>query len=182
MAKLLAGHGAAVVDDDGIAREVVEPGSPGLLAIVAAFGAGVLTPDGTLDRHRLGAAVFADAEQRRRLEAITHPLIRARTAELVTDAVRRHPPLVAVDVPLLYEVGAEDDYPDGVLLVYADAATQLRRLQERDRLDPAAAGERLAAQLPIDSKLRRATWVIDNRGSPAETAAAVDRWWRQTLG
>ena len=182
MATLLAGHGAVVVDADRIAREVVEPGSPGLTAVVAAFGEEVLTSDGRLDRGRLGASVFADAQRRRLLEAITHPLIRARTAELVAEALGRHPPLVAVDVPLLFEVDGAEDYPDGVLLVYADAQTQMRRLEARDHLDRAAAEQRLAAQLPIDTKLARATWVIDNRGTPAETAAAVERWWRDAAG
>lgn len=181
VAGMLARRGARVVASDHIAREVVEPGTPGLAAVVEAIGAGYLTAGGALDRQRLGAAIFADPALRRRLEEITHPLIRARSAELVAEAAASRPPLIAVDVPLLFETGAEARFPDGVMLVYADPATQLRRLQEREQLSPEAAAQRLAAQLPIDAKRSLATWVIDNRGSSEETEAQVESWWRANV-
>ena len=178
VAGMLAGHGAAVVDADRIAREVVEPGTAGLEAVIAAFGRQFLTPGGGLDRGALAEIVFADAESRRRLEAITHPLILGRMAGEVAALARSDAPLVVVDHPLLFEGGHQSEFPDGVLLVYADAATQLRRLRERGGLSDAAARQRLAAQLPIDGKRDLATWVIDNRGSRADTRRAVDAWWR----
>jgi dephospho-CoA kinase len=182
VAAMLVRRGAALVDSDLVAREVVEPGTPGLAAVVEAFGPGVLNAQRGLDRDRLGALVFADPVQRRRLEAIVHPLIRARTRALVDRAVSAGGLLVVVDIPLLYETGGEGRFPDGVLLVYADRATQLRRLTELRGLDPEAAGRMLAAQLPIDVKLPRATWVIDNRGTPEASEAQVERWWRRVVG
>jgi dephospho-CoA kinase len=178
---MLGRRGAVVVDSDRVAREVVEPGTPGLAALTAAFGEGILAAGGTLDRARLADAVFADAALRWRLEDVLHPLIRARTEELTGEALASGAPLVVADVPLLFETGGGERFPDGVMLVYADRETQLRRLAERERLDLAAAERRLAAQLPIDSKLSLATWVIDNRGGLAATEAQVERWWRETV-
>src|ERR1039458_2291736 len=171
---MLAGRGAAVVDADRIAHEVVEPGTAGLEAVIGAFGSAVVTATGELDRARLAGIVFADAESRHRLEALTHPLILARVADQVAELVLSAPPLIAVGVPLLLEVGRSSDFPGGVLLVYADAATQLRRLRERDGLGDEAGRQRLAAQLSIEQKRGLGTWVTDNGGSRAVTEAAVD--------
>jgi len=182
VAAMLAERGAAVVDSDRVAREVVEPGTAGLAAVVSAFGDGVVDGTGRLDRARLAALIFADPGRRRRLEEILHPLIRTRTLELAAAATAAGPPLIAVDVPLLFEVGRQRDFPDGVMLVYADAATQLQRLREREGLDAEAAARRLAAQLPIDGKRSLATWVIDNRGSLAVTCDQVARWWAENAG
>ena len=178
VAAMLTDRGAAVVDADLIARQVVEPGTAGLEAVAGAFGPEVVTPSGELDRARLAGIVFADAESRHRLEALTHPLILARIDDQVAGLVLSGPPLIAVDVPLLFEGGRQSDFPGGVLLVYADAATQLQRLRERNELDEDAGRQRLAAQLPIERKRELATWVIDNGGSRADTEAAVDPWWR----
>ena len=181
VAAMLTDRGAAVVDADLIARQVVEPGTAGLEAVAGAFGPEVVTPSGELDRARLAGIVFADAESRHRLEALTHPLILARIDDQVAGLVLSGPPLIAVDVPLLFEGGRQSDFPGGVLLVYADAATQLRRLRERNELDEDAGRQRLAAQLPIERKRELATWVIDNGGSRADTEAAVDLWWRDNV-
>lgn len=181
VAAMLAGRGAAVVDSDAVAREVVEPGTPGLAAVVEAFGAEIQDRDGRLDRERLGDLVFADPRRRHLLEAILHPLIRARSAELVAAAAATSPPLVAVDVPLLFEAGRAGSFPDGVLLVYADPATQLRRLRDRTGLDEGPALQRITAQLPIAAKRERATWVIDNSGDREATGAQVARWWQETV-
>ncbi|MGO8685851.1 MAG: dephospho-CoA kinase [Candidatus Dormibacteria bacterium] len=175
---MLVSHGAAAVEADRVAREVVEPGTPGLETVVSAFGAGVLTPAGELDRARLAGVVFADPESRRRLEAITHPLILARMADRIAALAATAAPLIAVDLPLLFETSRRSDFPDGVLLVYADEATQIRRLRQRDGLSDEAARLRVAAQLPIDRKRDAATWVIDNGGSRMDTQNAVDLWWR----
>ncbi len=178
VAQMLSGHGAAVVDADRIAREVVEPGTPGLEMVIAAFGRHLLTAGGELNRGALAEIIFGDVESRRRLEAITHPLILARMASEIAALVGSDAPLVVVEHPLLFERGHQTQFPDGVLLVYADAATQLRRLRERGGLGDAVARQRLAAQLPIDGKRDLATWVIDNRGSRRDTHQAVEAWWR----
>lgn len=160
-AAALRALGAPVIDADRLAREVVAPGQPALAEIVRAFGPDVLEPGGGLDRRRLGAIVFADPEARRRLEAITHPAIRAAMrAEAARLASAGHA-VAFYDVPLLYEVGLERDV-DAVVVVYAPRAVQLARLQRRDGLAPAEAEARLAAQLPIDEKAARADVVVDN--------------------
>src|SRR5919206_24410 len=141
----LAGHGAVVVDADRIAREVVEPGSPGLDAVVAAFGRGVLTADGALDRPALAAVVFADPAARRRLDGIVHPLVRRRAAELERAAREADEDAVVVhDVPLLAETGQAGSY-DLVLVVETPADVRLPRLVARG-LTADDARARIAAQ------------------------------------
>ena len=177
VAGLLVEHGALLVDADRVAREVVLPGEAALAEITARFGGSVLSGDGALDRAALAGVIFADAQARRDLEAITHPRILARIAAQISTGLDGDAPLVVVDIPLFYESHHEAEF-DHVLLVYADQVTQLRRLQSRDGLDTAAAQQRLDAQLPIDSKRGLATWVIDNSGERAATRGQVDRWWK----
>ncbi len=153
---------------------------PALAEIAAEFGPTVLAPDGGLDRAALGAIVFGDEARRRRLEAITHPRIGARIAEQVVAALESPAPLVVMDIPLLFESGREYGL-EGVLVVWCDAATQLARLRTRHQLSEAEARARLAAQLPIDEKRERATWVIDNSGTPADTETQVTRWWSDQI-
>ena len=174
--RMLAARGAAVIDADVLAREAVRPGEPTLERVVEHFGAGILHADGSLDRARLGAIVFADPTARRDLEAITHPRILELMQERIAAAMAGDAPLVVVDIPLLFENGRETLF-EGVLLVYAPADVQVRRLHERNQLDETAALQRLSAQLPIDEKRARATWVIDNSGSPDATQREVDAWW-----
>ena len=178
VARLLAARGAEIVDADVLAREVVEPGSPALAEIAAGFGDSVLTPEGALDRAALGAVVFADPAQRRRLEAITHPRIAALMGERIAAGLASEAPLVVADIPLLFE-GDRVGLVEGVLLVDAPEAVQLRRLMLRDGIDEAAARARVAAQMPLDEKRRLATWVIDNGGTPEHTAAQVATWWER---
>jgi dephospho-CoA kinase len=178
VARLLADRGAVIVDADLLAREVVEPGSPALAEIAARFGGSVLTPEGALDRAALGAVVFADPEERRRLEAITHPRIAALMGERIAEGLASDAPLVVADIPLLFE-NDRDGLVEGVLLVDAPEDVQLRRLILRDGVGEAAARARVAAQMPLTEKRRRATWVIDNGGSPEQTAAQVAAWWER---
>ena len=177
VAGLLAARGAQVVDADRIAREVVEPGTPGLAAVVAAFGRGVLTPDGALDRPALAAVVFADPDARRRLDGIVHPLVRARAAEAVTalpdDAV------VVQDIPLLVETGQAGSY-DLVLVVEADLATRVRRLVGRG-LSEEDARARIAAQATDEQRRAVADVVLRNDGTPEELRAEVDRVWAERV-
>jgi dephospho-CoA kinase len=178
--RMLAAHGATVIDADELAREAVRPGERTLDEVATRFGRDVIQPDGTLDRSRVGEIVFADAEARRDLERITHPRIMELMQERIAAALARPVPLVAVDVPLLFENAREAMF-EGVLLVYAPRDVQLRRLHERNRLDEAAALQRLAAQLPIDEKRDRATWIIDNGDGLDATSRAVDRWWESVV-
>ena len=173
VSRQLAELGCRVIDADVLAREVVAPGEPAWHGIVEAFGREVLRPDGTLDRPRLGALVFADAEKRRRLEAITHPAIQARRDAILADlAARGFDGLVVQDAALLIEVGAARRV-DRLIVVYADRAVQLERLMRRDGLDPAEAERRVASQMPLAEKVKLAHYVIDSSDSREETAAQV---------
>jgi dephospho-CoA kinase len=174
--RMLAARGATVIDADELAREAVRPGEPTLDRVVERFGEDILNPDGSLDRGRLGNIVFADSDARHDLESITHPRIIELTQERIDAALSGTAPLVVVDIPLLFENAREAMF-DGVLLVYAPPDVQVRRLQERNHLDEKAARQRLAAQLPIDDKRARATWIIDNSGDEAAAERAVDAWW-----
>ncbi len=176
-ARLLAREGAVVVDADRVAREIVEPETPGLRAIRRIFGPSVLTADGRLDRDALARIVFSDRGARERLNAILHPLIGAEVDRRVEQALARDPEAVVVyDVPLLFETGAEGRC-DLVVVVYVPTEIQLRRLMLRDALTETDARARLAAQMPIDEKARRADVVLDNRGFPEALEASVRALW-----
>jgi dephospho-CoA kinase len=174
---LLAERGAVIVDADRIAREVVEPGTPGLAAVVAAFGDGVIGADGALDRPALAAVVFADPEARARLDGIVHPLVRARATELAAaapaDAVVVH------DIPLLVETGQAGRY-ELVLVVRADPEVRVARLVQRG-LTEADARARIAAQATDEQRAAVADVVLDNSGTRAELAAQVDRFWTERV-
>ncbi len=176
VSELLRDHGAVIVDYDQIAREVVEPGTPGLAAIVERFGPEVLGADGSLDRPALGAIVFADESARRDLEAITHPAVRARAAELEG---RAGPGDVVVhDIPLLAESGERGPY-DVVVVVDVPREVQVDRLV-RDRgmsLDEARA--RIGAQASRDDRAAVADVIVDNSGSLEELTARVRDLWRE---
>jgi len=162
VAALLRELGAVVVDSDQLAREVVEPGTPGLAAVVEAFGERVLTDDGRLDRAALGAVVFADPDLRRRLEAILHPLIRARSAEIAAAA----PPgaLVVHDIPLLVESGQADRF-DAVLVVDVPVQTQVDRMVRERGWTRQDAEARVRAQASREERRAVATYVLDNTGT-----------------
>lgn len=162
VAALLADRGAVVVDADRIAREVVEPGTPGLAAVAEEFGPEVLTDDGRLDRTALGAVVFADEDARRRLEAILHPLIRARSAEI--EAAAGPGVLVVHDIPLLVESGQAELF-DAVLVVDVPVPTQVERMTGDRGWTREQAQARVAAQADRETRLRAATHVIDNTGT-----------------
>ena len=173
VARLLAERGAEVVDADVLAREVVAPDTPGLAAVVEAFGPGVLTAEGALDRRALAGIVFDDPEARARLDGIVHPLVRARARELIAalppDAV------VVQDIPLLVETGQSGSF-DLVLVVEADVDTRVARLADRGLTEDDARA-RVAAQATDEQRRAVADVVLDNSGSPADLAAQVDRFW-----
>jgi len=172
VAQMFSQLGAIVIDADKLAREVVEPGQPALDEIAATFGPQVLLPDGRLDRPKLGEIIFADPAQRAKLDAITHPRIRARMEEEIK--VRRSGPgVLIVDIPLLYE-NDRGRSVERVIVVWVDPQTQLQRLRERDGLTADAARQRIAAQMPLEAKRARADHVIDNSGTRADTQAQVE--------
>ena len=170
----LRARGVPVVDADALARAAVAPGTPALAEIARLFGAGVLAPDGSLDRKKLGAVVFADAAARKRLEAVTHPAVRAAMAEETARLASAGHPLAFYDTPLLYEVGL-DRILDCVVVVWAPRDLQRARLQGRDGLGADEAEARLAAQLPIDEKAARADFVVENAGAPEDLGPKADR-------
>lgn len=177
--RMLRELGAQVLDADVIAREVVEPGTPGLAAVAERFP-GVVGPDGRLDRAKLGARVFGDPAERAALNALLHPLIGQeflrRTQALAEAGTER----LLYDAPLLIENRLHEAM-DGVLLVWVPREVQKARLRARDGLDETAAEARLAAQLPLDEKRALATWVVDNSGERASTQAQVEAVWRAML-
>jgi dephospho-CoA kinase len=167
--------GGEIIDADRLARDVVAPGEPALAEIARVFGADVLLPDGHLDRKRLGALVFADAEKRRRLESITHPAIRERfTSRLAELEAAGFAGIVFFDAPVLIESGNYKNM-DRLVVVLTDEATQLARLGGRDGLGREEALVRLRSQMPVREKARLADHVIDNSGDPAATEAHVRR-------
>jgi dephospho-CoA kinase len=173
--------GAAVIDFDLIARQVVAPGTPGLAAIVDYFGRQVLADDGSLDRKRLADIVFCDMEKRKKLEAITHPAIYAEFFRQTEGICReREWPIIIVDIPLLIEFNLQYLF-DRLIVVYVPREIQLERLAARDGISREAAEKMFAAQLPIDEKLPFAQEVIDNRGTMAATAAQVDAVWTRLV-
>lgn len=179
VARLLAARGAHIIDADALAREAVAPGSAGLEAIRARFGTSVFAPDGTLDRQALGAQVFGDPERRQALNAIVHPEV-ARLAMQKIQALRAAAaPLIVYDVPLLYENNLDRMMLPEVIVVDAPREARRARLRLRDGLSDEAIEARIAAQMPLGEKVRRARWVIDNGGTLEATTAAVDALWAQ---
>ncbi|MFJ6771220.1 dephospho-CoA kinase [Kitasatospora sp. NPDC091257] len=176
VSRLFAARDAVIVDSDVIAREVVAPGTDGLAAVVAEFGPQVLREDGALDRPALGAVVFADPERLKALNAIVHPLVRARSAEL--EAAAAPDAVVVHDVPLLAENGLAPLYD---LVVVVDAADEVRldRLVRLRGMAEEEARARMAAQASREDRLAIADLVIDNSGGLAELEARVDEVWAE---
>lgn len=173
MSSRLAEHGAIVIDADKLARDVVAPGTKGLAAVTEAFGPGVLRPDGSLDREKLGTIVFADPAARRRLEGITHPLIREETARRFSAP----PPgsVVVHDIPLLVEAGLTGGY-DVVVVVEAPRELRLDRLEGRG-LPRDQAEARMATQASDAERRAVADVLLDNSGTLADLRAQVDALW-----
>ncbi|MFF0268720.1 dephospho-CoA kinase [Kribbella sp. NPDC004536] len=170
----LAARGAVVIDSDVLAREVVARGTDGLAEVVAAFGPGVLTADGDLDRPALGKIVFGDEPARRRLEAIIHPRVRARAAEI--EAAADADAIVVHDIPLLVETGQADKF-DLVLVVDVPVGTQVERLTAQRGMAAAEARQRIASQASRADRLAVADVVVDNSGSLADLDRRLDEVW-----
>ncbi|GGR17666.1 dephospho-CoA kinase [Streptomyces roseolus] len=178
VSRLLVSYGAVLIDADRIAREVVEPGTEGLAAVVAAFGESVLTEDGTLDRPKLGSIVFADPERLATLNALVHPLVGARSAELESAAGPGD--VVVHDVPLLTENGLAPLY-DLVVVVDASPETQLDRLVRLRGMAEEEARARMAAQATRAARLEIADLVIDNDGPLDALEPQVRKVWEELV-
>ena len=163
--------GAATIDADALAREAVAPGSPGLRAVVERFGAGVIAPDGTLDRAALGRVVFAYSKARAALEAIIHPEVYRRIRDWFPNVPATIKVAIA-DIPLVFETGHYHDF-DRIVVAACDSEEQVRRVMARDSLDEPGARARLAAQWPIAEKVARASHVIWTDRGFAETDRQV---------
>jgi dephospho-CoA kinase len=178
VATRLAELGAVLVDADAIAREVVEPGTPGLAAVVDAFGPEILDGEGRLDRPRLGAIVFQHPERRAELNGIIHPLVRERAAAVIAAAPAEA--VVVQDIPLLVETGQQSNF-HLVLVVDAPEDVRLRRMTEHRGMTEADARSRIAAQASRQDRLAAADVVLTNTGTREELLAAVDRLWDERL-
>ncbi len=177
-ARRLVQLGATLIDADAISRDVVEPDTPGLRAVVDAFGRGVLNDDGGLDRAALGARVFDDAAQRERLNAIIHPLVRARAAELMDSAGQDA--IVVQDIPLLVETGQGPDF-HLVVVVDAPEAVRIRRMIDERGMSAADAESRIRAQASDMQRREAADVLLDNTGTEADLEGAIDELWHERL-
>lgn len=186
VARLLAEHGAHVIDADAVAREVVAPGAPALAAIAEQFGDEVLTDDGALDRAAMAGIVFADEERLGALEAITHPAIRARIAELLreheqAEAGEADERVVVLDHPLLVETGLADDLPV-VVVVTAPEELRVQRLAAGRGIDPADARARMRSQASDEQRRAAATHVVRNDGDSDRLRRRVAALWQELTG
>jgi dephospho-CoA kinase len=159
------------IDADRLAHDAVEPGSQGLAAVARRFGSSLVLPDGQLDRAALGRLVFADASARRDLEAIIHPIVYASIGRWFS-SLDANQAFAVADIPLLFETGRETDF-DRVIVTTCRPEQQLERLQARGGLTDLEARQRIAAQMPLAEKVRRATHVIDTSRTLAETDRQV---------
>ncbi|MFO8090803.1 MAG: dephospho-CoA kinase [Desulfatiglandaceae bacterium] len=176
---MLVERGASLIDFDDLAREVVEPASPALEEIVEIFGNGIMDHDGGLDRKALGRVVFFDPQQRKRLEAVTHPRIfDLYLHKAGTILAEKESATIIAAIPLLFELNLEELF-HAVILVHAPEQLQKRRLMERDGISARHAEQILKSQMPIDEKVRRARFVVYNDGGLDETRRRVDALWRE---
>jgi dephospho-CoA kinase len=166
-------RGLPVIDADALAREVVAPGSAGLAAVAAAFGEGVVAPDGSLDRKRVAEIVFNDEARRKQLNAILHPRIGALTAERAAELAARGERAACYEAALLVENGLADAFRPLVVVAVSEAI-QIARTMARDGATEAEARARIAAQHPLADKVRLADHVIDNSGTIEATLARAD--------
>lgn len=169
----LAESGLATIDLDDVAHEVLSPGGSAYHDVVAAFGLGILGPDGTIDRKALGELVFADPEALARLGALIHPKVRAEEAQYARELEARGEAILVTDAALLVEAGIHLRF-DRLVVAYCSSEEQLRRLTSRDGLPEGAARARIASQMPQEEKRRYAHFVIDTSGSLEETDRAVE--------
>jgi dephospho-CoA kinase len=178
VARMFKDLGAEVLDADEVARGAVAVGEPAWRELRRRYGDDYFNPDGSLNRSKLAARVFADPEERRRLDKIIHPRVAAALRARMGELAGRGVELVLVDVPLLFETGREAAF-DRVIVVTAPETERLRRLQERDGRGEEEIRGIFAAQWPLEDKAARADYVVDNGGAPAGTRRQVEAIWRE---
>jgi len=176
VSRILKQLGAAVIDADEIARELAAPQGPLWDAFVKHFGKSVLQADDSLDRRKIGEIVFSDRREKKWIDEVSHPIIKACVEKELANCRHKAMPFVVLDVPLLYEVNWES-MADEVWVIYADEATQLQRLMSRDSLNKEVACARIAAQMPLAKKVAMADFVIDNNGMPLAVEKQVLKRW-----
>ena len=164
VAEILKRQGAAIINADVLAREVVEPGHQAWTEIVNTFGTAVLQPDRTLDRQKLRAIIFDDPDARKKLESIIHPQVRALAEQRIREHAAAGYAVIVYEVPLLFE-GNLQEWLRPVILVACDVDTQRKRLQSRDNLSAVQAQKHIEAQMSLEEKRRLADYVIENNGS-----------------
>lgn len=170
-------HQIPIVDGDVVAREVVEPGTEGLAAVVEKFGEDILLATGGLDRKKLGDLVFSQPDERLKLNQIIKPFIRKEILRQIEELKKKYP-LVIADIPLLYEAHYEKEL-DAVAVVYVTPEIQLERLMQRNNYTKAEALNRINSQWSIDEKKQKADIVFDNRGTIEETKLQVEAWLKK---
>ncbi|WEG72698.1 dephospho-CoA kinase [Vagococcus intermedius] len=170
--KYLRDQGFAIIDADQVAREVVQAGTPGLAAIVTYFGEGILTKERELDRQKLGTIIFSDETKRQELDTILKGFIRTSFMKKLAVFKQQKEAVIVCDIPLLYEAGY-DELMDRVMVVYVPEVIQCQRLMARDQLTEVEARKRMASQMSIEDKKKRADIIIDNGGSRANTYQQV---------
>jgi len=180
VAKCLASLGAHIIDADLIAHQIMEPGAPAYQEIIQHFGEQVIHTSGQIDRVKLGAIVFSQPEELKVLNGITHPHIGTETRQRIKAAAAAGVEVAVLDVPLLYEVGMEK-LADEVWVVWVNPEIQRERLIQRDNISEATARSRIASQMPLEEKRKRAQVVIDNNGSQAETCEQVTRFYNHLV-
>ena len=173
-AAVFSRHQIPMIDGDIIAREVVQPQTPGLAAIVQEFGEEILQEDGSLDRVALAKIIFDSTEQRQNLDRLLDPFIRQAITEQIKQQKANYP-LVVVDIPLLFE-GHYEQEMDAVAVVYLPEEIQLQRLMKRNQLTLDEAKKRIQSQMPIEEKKKLADIVFDNSGSKDELTCQIERW------
>eukprot|EP00995_Heteronema_vittatum_P003591 NODE_1544_length_944_cov_258.489385_g1076_i0.p1 GENE.NODE_1544_length_944_cov_258.489385_g1076_i0~~NODE_1544_length_944_cov_258.489385_g1076_i0.p1 ORF type:complete len:232 (+),score=59.99 NODE_1544_length_944_cov_258.489385_g1076_i0:161-856(+) len=182
VSEYFASKGAVIIDCDLLARELVLPGSSTLLALAAHFGPEIILPDGALDRTRLGKLIFDNKAQKKALDDIYRwPLVRIIVSRILHEWFVARSDLVILDAPLLFESGWLQYLVKGVIVIYCPLQIQLQRLQTRNNLPRDQALARVNSQMPMDEKVRRATYVIDNSGDRAELMQQLDKLQSQTL-
>lgn len=181
VASMMVRRGAVLIDADKLGHRVLEPGSEGWATIVATFGEQILADDGAIDRKRLGAIVFGDPEQLKRLNAISHPRIRAMAIGAIEDLrAAGQTEIAVVDAALLFE-GHWDDFCDEAWVVYVPEAVAIERLTSRNGLTAEQALDRIRSQMPIEEKRAKGDIVIDNSGSLEDLEVVLDREWTAAL-
>ena len=181
VAKIFKELGAKIIDADKIAREVVEPGEPAWQQIVEEFGGNILNADGSINRKKLGGIVFNDGKKREKLNQITHPSIMTQIKETIDGYKKENAKLVILEAALIVEKGGLLSLIDELIVVSADAETQIARMMTRDRLKRDEALSRMESQMPISEKTKHATYIIDNSGSLGETRKQVEEIWTKIM-